>query len=190
MLRSLAGAQGAFTSRGAKPKGLNLMLLGLTTQQTTNKQQQHSTSHHITSHVIASHPHIIYHIISVHLISPRRACHTFSLFASHMALPIYDMMTSSVNPSNDTRYIYPLDLSVFMVYMRFIRRADVIHTSHTRTSSCLSARGVYGLSVLAVSYHTSRKHTCCRAFCVCVWRKHTTQHTSHHTSRRVRETLC
>jgi len=28
MLRSLAGAQGAFTSRGAKPKGLNLMLLG------------------------------------------------------------------------------------------------------------------------------------------------------------------
>ena len=29
MLRSLAGAQGAFTSRGAKPKGLNLMLLGL-----------------------------------------------------------------------------------------------------------------------------------------------------------------
>ena len=34
MLRSLAGAQGAFTSRGAKPKGLNLMLLGLTTKQT------------------------------------------------------------------------------------------------------------------------------------------------------------
>lgn len=34
MLRSLAGAQGAFTSRGAKPKGLNLMLLGLTTQKT------------------------------------------------------------------------------------------------------------------------------------------------------------
>ena len=31
MLRSLAGAQGAFTSRGAKPKGLYLMLLGLTT---------------------------------------------------------------------------------------------------------------------------------------------------------------
>ena len=29
-----AGAQGAFTSRGAKPKGLNLMLLGLTTKQT------------------------------------------------------------------------------------------------------------------------------------------------------------
>ena len=29
MLRSLAGAQGAFTSRGAKPKGLYLMLLGL-----------------------------------------------------------------------------------------------------------------------------------------------------------------
>jgi nitrogen regulatory protein PII len=28
MLRSSAGAQGAFTSRGAKPKGLNLMLLG------------------------------------------------------------------------------------------------------------------------------------------------------------------
>ncbi len=33
MLRSLAGAQGAFTSRGAKPKGLYLMLLGLTTKQ-------------------------------------------------------------------------------------------------------------------------------------------------------------
>lgn len=37
MLRSLAGAQGAFTSRGAKPKGLNLMLLGLTKK---NKQHQ------------------------------------------------------------------------------------------------------------------------------------------------------
>ena len=35
MLRSLAGAQGAFTSRGAKPKGLYLMLLGLTTTTTT-----------------------------------------------------------------------------------------------------------------------------------------------------------
>lgn len=48
MLRSLAGAQGAFTSRGAKPKGLNLMLLGLTNPTnnndkpttTTNKQQR------------------------------------------------------------------------------------------------------------------------------------------------------
>ena len=43
MLRSLAGAQGAFTSRGAKPKGLNLMLLGLTTKQT--KQTTTSTIH-------------------------------------------------------------------------------------------------------------------------------------------------
>ena len=43
MLRSLAGAQGAFTSRGAKPKGLNLMLLGLTTKQ-TNKHHQDTTS--------------------------------------------------------------------------------------------------------------------------------------------------
>jgi hypothetical protein len=39
MLRSLAGAQGAFTSRGAKPKGLNLMLMGLTKSQ----QQQQQT---------------------------------------------------------------------------------------------------------------------------------------------------
>ena len=43
MLRSLAGAQGAFTSRGAKPKGLNLMLLGLTTKQTNQTKQTTST---------------------------------------------------------------------------------------------------------------------------------------------------
>lgn len=45
MLRSLAGAQGAFTSRGAKPKGLNLMLLGLTTKQTNQTKQTTSTIH-------------------------------------------------------------------------------------------------------------------------------------------------
>ena len=42
MLRSLAGAQGAFTSRGAKPKGLNLMLLGLT--KTNPKQNSKPSS--------------------------------------------------------------------------------------------------------------------------------------------------
>ena len=40
MLRSLAGAQGAFTSRGAKPKGLNLMLLGLIIKSTTTRRQR------------------------------------------------------------------------------------------------------------------------------------------------------
>ena len=52
MLRSLAGAQGAFTSRGAKPKGLNLMLLGLTTKQ-TNKYKQTSSPHPSSSIMIS-----------------------------------------------------------------------------------------------------------------------------------------
>ena len=49
MLRSLAGAQGAFTSRGAKPKGLNLMLLGLTTKQTNKQTKQHESPRMMTS---------------------------------------------------------------------------------------------------------------------------------------------
>lgn len=44
MLRSLAGAQGAFTSRGAKPKGLNLMLLGLTNPNNTPNTDNNTTT--------------------------------------------------------------------------------------------------------------------------------------------------
>lgn len=71
MLRSLAGAQGAYTSRGAKPKGLNLMLLGLTSQTKNKRISLTSESKNITSTslcVCRHHP-----FASVSLCAPSRS---------------------------------------------------------------------------------------------------------------------
>ena len=74
MLRSLAGAQGAYTSRGAKPKGLNLMLLGLTSQTKNKRISLTSESKNITSTslcVCRHHP-----FASVSLCAPISLTHT------------------------------------------------------------------------------------------------------------------
>ena len=78
MLRSLAGAQGAFTSRGAKPKGLNLMLLGLTTKQTKQNKQKTSTIHTTPSVSFESHVSCRWHLPHSH------ACHASLILHHHL----------------------------------------------------------------------------------------------------------
>ena len=92
MLRSLAGAQGAFTSRGAKPKGLNLMLLGLTNQQTNNSQtpKAHKQFSNIENYVCTSPHGSIPHMVNLVHVSFRFPSMQNSLFHRAAVCPLRD----------------------------------------------------------------------------------------------------